>query len=143
MILDPAGIAGTASPTFSASRDLVSITKQQIELTSLEAWEYLAGPKSPDHWTDDRSAKVVARARLEGKGVNLHYMTAFESAWLTAIEQIAAPQVAYPAQSPNNHPHVQDCRLPIHFTERGNGRKRRKRPVCHVEGHQPGVGQKY
>jgi hypothetical protein len=47
----------------------MSIRKHNIELTSLEEWARLAGPKSPDQWVDDRSAKEVARAWLEGKGV--------------------------------------------------------------------------
>jgi hypothetical protein len=47
----------------------MSIRKRNIELTSLEEWFRLAGPKSPDQWVDDRSAKEVARAWLEGKGV--------------------------------------------------------------------------
>jgi uncharacterized protein DUF6946 len=46
----------------------MSIKKRNIELTSLEEWARLAGPKSPDQWADDRSAKEVARAWLEGKG---------------------------------------------------------------------------
>jgi hypothetical protein len=49
----------------------MSIKKRDIELTSLEEWARLAGPKSADHWVDDRSAKEVARAWLEGKGVTL------------------------------------------------------------------------
>ena len=47
----------------------MSIRKHNIELTSLEEWFRLAGPKRPDQWVDDRSAKEVARAWLEGKGV--------------------------------------------------------------------------
>jgi hypothetical protein len=47
----------------------MSIRKRNIELTSLEEWARLAGPKSPDQWVDDRSAKEVARAWLAGKGV--------------------------------------------------------------------------
>jgi hypothetical protein len=47
----------------------MSIRKHNIELTSLDEWARLAGPKSPDQWVDDRSAKEVARAWLEGKGV--------------------------------------------------------------------------
>jgi hypothetical protein len=47
----------------------MSIRKHNIELTSLEEWARLAGPKSPDQWVDDRSAKEVARAWLEGKGL--------------------------------------------------------------------------
>ena len=47
----------------------MSIRKQNIELTSLEEWARLAGPKSPDQWVDDRSAKEVARAWLAGKGI--------------------------------------------------------------------------
>ena len=49
----------------------MGIKKQNIELTSLEDWARLAGPKSPDQWVDDRSAKEVARAWLEGNGVTL------------------------------------------------------------------------
>jgi hypothetical protein len=47
------------------------IKKQNCELTSLEDWARLAGPKSPHQWVDDRSAKEVARAWLEGNGVTL------------------------------------------------------------------------
>jgi hypothetical protein len=49
----------------------MSIKKRDIEFTSLEEWARLAGPKSPDQWVDDRSAKEVARAWLEGKGITL------------------------------------------------------------------------
>lgn len=44
----------------------MSISKNGIPLTSLSDWEDLAGPKSPTHWADDRSAKEAARAWLEG-----------------------------------------------------------------------------
>ena len=47
------------------------ISKNHVELSSLQAWERLAGPKSPDQWVDGRSAKEVARAWLQGNGVHL------------------------------------------------------------------------
>jgi hypothetical protein len=47
------------------------ITKDGVEITSLESWERLAGPKSPNQWKDGRSAKEVARAWLESGGENL------------------------------------------------------------------------
>jgi hypothetical protein len=47
----------------------MSIKKRNIELTSLDEWARLAGPKSPDQWVDGRSAKEAARAWLEGKGI--------------------------------------------------------------------------
>ena len=49
----------------------MAIYKKLTELTSLEAWERLAGPKSAGQWVDGRSAKEVARAWLEGNGTNL------------------------------------------------------------------------
>jgi hypothetical protein len=49
----------------------MNITKNGTPITSLEDWEKRAGPKSPDQWVDDRSAKETARAWLEGKGLLL------------------------------------------------------------------------
>ena len=49
----------------------VTISKGGIPLTSLSQWERHAGPKSADQWVDDRSAKEVARAWLEGEGTRL------------------------------------------------------------------------
>lgn len=43
----------------------MSIYKNGIKLTSLEAWEAHAGPKSTDQWVDGRSAKEAARAWIE------------------------------------------------------------------------------
>ena len=40
------------------------IHKADTVLDSLDAWERLAGPKSPDQWKDYRSAKECARAWL-------------------------------------------------------------------------------
>ncbi len=42
----------------------MAIKKNGIEILSLKDWELRAGPKSHDHWVDDRSAKEVARAWL-------------------------------------------------------------------------------
>jgi hypothetical protein len=47
------------------------ISKDRIELKSLQDWERLAGPKSQDQWVDGRSAKEAARAWLQGNGVHL------------------------------------------------------------------------
>ena len=49
----------------------MAISKGGIALTSLEAWQTHAGPKSSDQWVNDRSAKEVARAWLETGGMNL------------------------------------------------------------------------
>ena len=43
----------------------MAITKGQVEITDLDAWERHAGPKHPDQWVDDRSAKELARAWLD------------------------------------------------------------------------------
>lgn len=48
-----------------------NILKGGIPLTSLSDWEKHAPPKSLDQWVDDRSAKEVARAWLEGDGTHL------------------------------------------------------------------------
>lgn len=47
------------------------ISKNGIEITSLEAWFIHAGPKSPTQWVEGRSAKEAARAWLEGNGSQL------------------------------------------------------------------------
>jgi len=47
------------------------IFKTQTEITSLQEWERLAGPKRPDQWDDGRSAKEAARAWLQGGGIEL------------------------------------------------------------------------
>jgi hypothetical protein len=65
----------------------MGIKTQNIELTSLEDWARLAGPKSPDQWVDDRSAKEVARAWLEGNGVTLP-------------AEVSSPLIAHPAFGP-------------------------------------------
>src|ERR1035438_4541749 len=43
----------------------MTIRKSNVELSTLEAWEHHAGPKSADQWVDGRSAKEAARAWLE------------------------------------------------------------------------------
>jgi len=43
----------------------MTISKNGNPILTLDEWERLAGPKSPDQWRDDRSAKEVARAWLE------------------------------------------------------------------------------
>jgi hypothetical protein len=47
------------------------ISKANTEINSLKDWEDLAGPKTKYQWADDRSAKELARAWLEGAGVRL------------------------------------------------------------------------
>lgn len=49
----------------------MAIMKAGQLIRSLDDWERLAPPKKPAHWVDGRSAKEVARAWLEGGGVNL------------------------------------------------------------------------
>ncbi|MEO8937439.1 MAG: hypothetical protein ABI277_00635 [Burkholderiaceae bacterium] len=46
------------------------ISKNDVAILTLEDWETSAGPRSPDHWTDGRSAKEAARAWLEGDAVD-------------------------------------------------------------------------
>ena len=46
----------------------MTIVKDGLPITSLEDWFDRAGPKSPGHWKDGRSAKETARAWL-GTGV--------------------------------------------------------------------------
>ena len=47
------------------------ISKNGIPLRSLTEWEMYAGPKRSNQWVDGRSAKEVARAWLEGRGVTV------------------------------------------------------------------------
>jgi hypothetical protein len=47
------------------------IAKAGHTIASLADWERLAPPKSQSHWVDNRSAKEVARAWLEGRGETL------------------------------------------------------------------------
>lgn len=44
------------------------ITKNGHPITTLDQWKTHAPPKSEIQWVDDRSAKEVARAWLEGSG---------------------------------------------------------------------------
>ena len=46
----------------------MSISKNGQPITTLEAWQQLAPPKSAHHWVDGRSAKEVARAWLGKPG---------------------------------------------------------------------------
>jgi len=46
-------------------REEMMIRKGDVVLDSLERWREHAGPKSPDQWTDHRSAKESARAWLD------------------------------------------------------------------------------
>jgi hypothetical protein len=41
------------------------ISKNNVEIKTLEAWEKRAGPKAANQWVDGRSAKEVARAWLD------------------------------------------------------------------------------
>jgi hypothetical protein len=47
------------------------IAKARNAILSLADWQRFAPPKSPHHWLDDRSAKEIARAWLEGNGIAL------------------------------------------------------------------------
>lgn len=49
----------------------MTIAKNGESIESLDDWRRLAPPKSPHHWTEDRSAMEVARAWLEGGGAHL------------------------------------------------------------------------
>lgn len=46
----------------------MAIAKNGKEILSLEDWETRAGPKSPGHWKDGRSAKEAARAWIAAAG---------------------------------------------------------------------------
>jgi hypothetical protein len=47
------------------------ILKNKVEIATLNDWKELAGPKAKYQWADDRSAKEVARAWIEGGGTHL------------------------------------------------------------------------
>ncbi len=47
------------------------ISKNGTPILTLEDWETCDGPRGPDHWSDGRGGKEIARAWLEGDAVDL------------------------------------------------------------------------
>jgi hypothetical protein len=78
----------------------MAISKNGILITSLEDWGSRAGPKSPNQWVDDRSAKEIARAWLEGEGERLPPEVSSAIATHRAFDSIhswhAEPEVKLP-----------------------------------------------
>lgn len=97
----------------------MAIEKAGRKIATLADWETHAGPKSPDQWVEGRSAKEVARAWLEGAGLNLPFdvaqVLAADPSFGPVESWIAEPEAKLPFDDFAGEPRNSD--LVVHATD--------------------------